>query len=423
MKALFAKYWPSVLLPVACALSFPAHGKDDATSKSPPGFGGPDAVENQIADDARPISALVKERLTDPWFEWKKGLQEERGLSFGVDYSSLLLTADRSAGSDNASAGMLRFFGSWDLVGRGTPNTGALVWKVEHRHRYGSVSPNGFGLGELGYVGFIGAPWSNQGTRLTNLYWRQRFSEGKATFVGGYLDVTDYVDTFVGGSPWTGFANLAFSTGSASIFLPNDATLGGALGAMVTDNVYMIGGITNAFSDPTDPFDDSFDRLFNDNELFKSLEIGWTSSQQRIYQDNTHVTLWHVDDSIAAGAVEGWGTAFSHVRHLDDHWMPFIRGGYADDGGSLLQKSLSVGFLYQDQPGADLLGIGLNWGEPNESSFGPGLDDQYTAEVFYRIPVTQQIAITPSIEYIKDPALNPDNDSIWIAGVRVRLAL
>mgnify|MGYP001822823376 FL=1 len=140
-------------------------------------------------------------------------------------------------------------------------------------------------------------------------------------------------------------------------------------------------------------------------------------------RDNTHVTLWHVDDSVAAGAVDGWGAAFSHVRHLDDHWMPFIRGGYADDGGSLLQKTISVGFLYQDQPGADLLGVGLNWGEPNESSFGPGLDDQYTAEVFYRIPVTQQFAITPSIEYIKDPALNPEYDSIWVAGVRARLAL
>ena len=297
-----------------------------------PGFGGPDAVENQIADDAKPISALTKERVADPWFEWKNGLQEETGFSFGVDYSSLLLTADGSTGNDNASGGMARLFGAWDLVGRGTPNTGALVWKVEHRHRYGSVAPGGFGLGQLGYVGVVGGPWSNQGLRLSNLYWRQRVNDGRATFVGGYLDVTDYVDTFVGGSPWTGFVNLAFSTGSASMFLPNEATLGGALGAMVTENVYVIGGLANAFSDPTDPFDDSFDRFFNDSELFKSLEIGWTSSQQRIYQDNTHVTLWHVDDSVAAGAVEGWGAAFSHIRHIDDHWMPFIRGGYADDG-------------------------------------------------------------------------------------------
>jgi porin len=413
--------WTASALGYSVLIFGPLALADDSVSGR--NFGGPDAVENVISDDAKPISALIKERVTDPWFEWKKGLQEETGFSFGVDYSSLLLTAEGSTGNDNASGGMARLFGAWDLVGRGTKDTGALVWKVEHRHRYGSVAPGGFGLGQLGYVGVVGGPWSNQGLRLSNLYWRQRFNDGKATFVGGYLDVTDYVDTFVGGSPWTGFVNLAFSTGSASMFVPNEATLGAAVGVMATDNIYMIGGLANAYSDPTDPFDDSFDRLFGDGELFTSLELGWTSSHERIYQDNTHVTFWHVDDSPDAGAVNGWGVAFSHVRHIDDHWMPFVRGGYADDGGSLLQKSLSVGFLYQDEPGADLLGVGLNWGEPNESSFGPGLDDQYTAEVFYRIPVTQQLAVTPSIEYIKDPALNPNNDSVWIAGVRVRLAL
>lgn len=400
-----------------------AYGETTSSFDEVPTFGGPNAVENVIADDARPISAVVKERVLDPWFEWKKRLQKDSGVSFGIDYSMLGLAASDSPGASSASSGLVRFFGSWDLVGRGTTHSGALVWKVEHRHRYGKVPPSDFGLGELGYVGFIGAPWSDQGTRLTNLYWRQRFLDGKATLVGGYLDATDYADTFVGGSPWTGFANLAFSTGSASMFLPNDATLGAAVGAMATNNVYVIGGLTNAYSDPTDPFDDSFDRFFSDGEFFTSLEIGWTSSQKRIYQDNTHVTLWHVDDSPDAGAIEGWGAAFSHIRHIDDHWMPFIRGGYAEDGGSLLEKSVSVGFLYQDKPGADLLGAGLNWGEPNESSFGPELDDQWTIEVFYRIPVTQQIAITPSIEYLNAPALNADEDDTWVAGLRVRLAL
>ncbi|MGD8557212.1 MAG: carbohydrate porin, partial [Chromatiales bacterium] len=341
-----------------------------ADSDTGSNFGSPDAVENLIADDAKSIPALVQERMLDPWFEWKGGLQERHGFSFGVDYSALYLGSDNSLGRDNASGGMLRFFGSWDLVGRGTRNTGAFVWKIEHRHRYGKVPPSGFGLGELGYVGFIGAPWSNQGTRLTNFYWRQRFMDGKATVVAGYLDATDYADTFVGGSPWTGFTNLAFSTGSASMFLPNDATLGIAAAGMLTDNLYLIGGITNAYADPTDPFDDSFDRFFSDSEHFVTLEAGWTTSQGRIYQDNTHVTFWHVDDSLLAGAIEGWGLAFSHVRHIDDHWMPFVRGGYAEDGGSLLQKSLSLGVMYQRNPGADLLGVGVNWGEPNESSFG-----------------------------------------------------
>jgi porin len=374
------------------------------------GFGGPDSVENTIADDTASASALVEARVLDPWFEWKKGLQVDQGFSFGLDYNGLYLGANNTVGKDKASGGIFRFFGSWELVGRGTPSSGALIWKVEYRDAYGDLAPSDFGLGPLGYVGFIGAPWNDQGTRLTNLYWRQRFMDGKATAIGGYFDVTDYVDTFIGGSPWTGFTSLAFSTGSASMFLPGDATLGLAGAGMLTDSFYAIVGITNAYADPTDPFDDSFDRFFNDDEHFKTLELGWTESQQRIYQDNTHVTLWHVDDSVAAGAVR-------------DHWMPFVRGGYAEDGGSLLQKSLSAGVLYQRSPGADLFGAGLNWGQPNESTFGSGLDDQYTAEVFYRIPVTQQFALTPNIEYIRNPALNPVDDSLWVFGLRARLAL
>lgn len=402
----------------------PKAGAEDTTaSSSAPLFGGPGAVENQIDTDAEPVSALMKERVLQPWFEWKTSLQEQTGLSFGLDYIGLYLGADNSAGEDKAAGGILRFFGSWDLIGRGSPNSGALVWKVEHRHRYGDVAPSDFGLGPLGYVGFIGAPWNDQGTRLTNLYWRQRFNMGKATVIGGYFDVTDYVDTFVGGSPWTGFANLAFSTGSASMFLPNDATLGIAAAGMLSDNLYAIGGITNAYADPTDPFSDSFSRFFKDSEHFATLEIGWTRSQERIYQDNTHVTLWHVDDSLQAGTNRGWGVNFSHVRHIDDKWMPFLRGGYAEDGGSLLQKSLSGGVLYQSEPGGNLLGVGINWGQPNTTTIGQGLDDQYTVEAFYRFQLTQQLAITPSIEYIRNPALNPNDDALWIAGIRVRLAL
>lgn len=394
-----------------------------ADSGEIPGFGGPGAVENQIDTDAAPAPALIKDRVLQPWFEWKASLQEQTGFSFGLDYIGLYLGADNSEGEDSASGGILRFFGSWDLVGRDTSNSGALVWKVEHRHRYADVAPSGFGLGSLGYVGFIGAPWNDQGARLTNLYWRQRFNEGKATVIGGYFDVTDYVDTFVGGSPWTGFANLAFSTGSASMFLPNDATLGIAAAGMLSDNLYAIGGITNAYADPTSPFSNSFSRFFSDGEHFATLEIGWTRSQDRIYQDNNHVTLWHVDDSVQAGTKRGWGINVSHVRHINNKWMPFLRGGYAEDGGSLLQKSVSAGVLYQAKPAGDLLGVGLNWGQPNETTFGSGLDDQYTVEVFYRFQLTQQLAITPSIEYLKNPALNPGDDSLWVGGVRARLAL
>ena len=71
--------------------------------------------------------------------------------------------------------------------------------------------------------------------------------------------------------------------------------------------------------------------------------------------------------------------------------------------------------------GQNLWGVGMNWGEPNESTWGSGLRDQYTFEVFYRINITQQLAVTPDLQWIKDPTNNPAEDSIWILGVRARM--
>ncbi len=387
-------------------------------------FGGPDAVENTIEEDARITGAVIKERITQPWFDWKANMQEDHGFSIGIDYSAVgLFSSEKGAsGDDNASSGMVRLFGSWDLVGRGTKNTGALVYKVEHRHSYTDVSVKDFGF-DQGYVGFEVPPFSDQGGRWTNLYWRQRLNEGRATITAGLLDATDYLNVYALASPWTGFMNFAFSTGSASMFIPNDATFGLAGGAMLSDNLFLIGGIVNAWTDSTKPFDTVGD-FFSENEYFTSIELGWTRSQGRIYQDNMHLTYWHVDESIPAETPGGWGVAFNYSRSLDnDRWMPFIRGGYADEGGTLLQKSLSAGFGYNAFGGRDQLGVAFNWGEPNEDSFGPGLDDQFVFETYYRWQLTEQFAITPDIQYLKDPALNPDYDSLWVFGLRGRLAL
>ena len=385
-------------------------GMDDQS----PRFGGPNAVENQLRNDAE----IDRPTIFEHWFDWKAELAEKHGLSFSIDYSAVYLGASESPGDDRASSGMVRFFGSWDLVGRGTKNTGAFVWKVEHRHAYTDVAPSGFGF-NLGYVGLFEPPFSDQGLRWTNFFWRQRWKEGKVTVLAGFLDATDYVDVYSLASPWTGFLNFAFSTGSQTIPVPNDAALGVAAGAMLTDNLFLIGGLVDSNADPTE-FWQGFDTFFNNNEYFKSIEIGWTASQDRIYLDNVHLTLWHADERVEGATPSGWGANISWTKHVGGRWLPFVRAGWADDGGSLMQKSVSVGFGYQKNPGKNLLGFGLNWGEPSESTWVPGLDDQDTAELFYRWQVSKAIAITPDVEYLINPALNPDTDSIWVLGLRVR---
>lgn len=388
-------------------------------------FGGPDSVGDVIADDRAPSEPVIRlpalEQARKDWFEWKDRVQEEHGLAFGFDYTGIILGASESIGDDRASGGILRSFGSWDLLGRGTANTGAFIWKVEHRHRYGDIPPNAL-ASSIGYVGLFEPPFSNQGLRFTNLYWRQRFSGGRASIIGGFLDTTDYVDTFALASPWTGFMNFAFSTGTTTIPVPDDATLGIAGATMLGKSFYVIAGLTNANSDPKSPFSE-VDSFFSDNEYFTSVELGWTAEHSRIYLDNAHVTLWHADSRDKAGVPSGWGAAFSVVRYLGGRWMPFVRGGFAQDGGTFMEKSVSFGVGYDVVPKRGLLALGFNWGQPNKDTFGPGIGDQYALELFYRLQVTEQFTVTPDIQFIGNPALNPSEDSIWVVGLRARLAI
>jgi porin len=189
---------------------------------------------------------------------------------------------------------------------------------------------------------------------------------------------------------------------------------------MLTDQFYIIGGFADSNADSTDPFE-GFDTFFNNREYFKTLEFGRVTSRDRFYLDNTHVTFWHADERDAAGVARGWGVNFSYSKSFNEKWMPFFRGGYADEGGTLLQKTLSAGLGYHWGGNNSLLGLGFNWGQPNEDTFGPGLDDQYTVELFSRLQVLRNLQITPDIQYIRNPARNPEASSSWVFGLRARL--
>jgi porin len=405
----------SCLLAVLCILTFTVQAAEPTTDNRVRPLLSTDEVENQITMD-RKANPLYQSRLFAPIKEWRNGVAERTGFNWSLDYSAVFMGVSDSPGEDSAGSGMVRFFGFWDLVNRGGPNKGSLNWKVEHRHKYTNIPVSGLGFAS-GYVGLFEAPFSDQGTRLTNLYWKQYFAEGKWAFVGGFLDATDFVDVYLLASPWTGFNNFMFSTGSAAMDLPNDAALGVAAGGMVSGNLYIQAGIADANSDPTEPFDN----LLKDSDFFKWVEIGFTPGQQKVYFDNLHITFWHIDERLN-GTLDGWGINASWQRWIDDTWLPFIRGGYTEDSGSLLERSITVGVGYQPVPMRGVIGFGFNWGRPNETSFGD-VDDQYTTELFWRYQLTTELAVTPSIQYIKDPALNPAEDSLWAFGFRARLVL
>ncbi|WP_299476975.1 carbohydrate porin [uncultured Roseibium sp.] len=397
-----------------CSAIAKAEDVDDVLS-------GPDATPNVLATDDAEKPDILNVDIQNRFDAFKKTIKDNIGLNFGIDYNALGYVASSSLSKYNNGSGSLRFLGTWELFDRGGPNTGKLVFKVENRHSYGKVAPTAFNA-EIGYAGLVSSVFSDQRWRTTHLYWQQNFFGGKGVAYAGFLDVTDYTDVYALASPWTGFSNLAFQTGSGTIGGLPDGAFGGMIGGFLTSNIYASASIADANADATD-ISKGFDTFFNDFETFKTVEIGWTSGARRLFIDNAHVTFWQIDERTGAATPDGYGVNFSVTKGINDRWLPFLRGGWAHNGGSLYEAALSIGLGYQRVPGRDLLGIGLNWSRPNENTFGTKLNDQFTLEVFQRLQVTEGLQVTPSIQVIKDPALNPNEEAIALFGMRARFAL
>ena len=90
--AMSARLGAFCLVGILC-IADPGAAANSETPTATADFGGPDAVENQIADDAQSVPALIEGPVLQPWFDWKASLQERTGFSFGLDYIGLYLGA------------------------------------------------------------------------------------------------------------------------------------------------------------------------------------------------------------------------------------------------------------------------------------------------------------------------------------------
>jgi porin len=415
------------LLSIALMTATIARAQDKSAYDENPEFGGPSSVGAALKDDNRAPATgdFVKDGMPG-WFAAKREMMEQNGFAYGLNLATLYQGANEALGEDRAWGGIVQIPMSWTVLNRGKKNTGAIIFKAENRSKISTeLAPQDFGIQGVGAASIVGTQFGDKGWILTNLYWQQTLQEGSMKFVVGQIDNTDFMDTYGLVNPQTAFMNLSFST-NPTIGIP-DQGFGVGFGSLLGDNFYVAASLMDAAGDPANP-GDSVDQFFNEGEYFKHVEFGYTLSADRIYFDNIHAVYWESDEQAkTTGESAGSGWTLSYARFIDDKYMPFLRIGDSDGGGgALLEKMVTAGLGIYNGESGELFGVGLSYGEASEDpvgGFGSDLDPQYTAEIFYRFQLSQHLAITPDLQWIKDPVLNPEENSIFIAGVRLRLAL
>lgn len=380
-----------------------------------PAFGGPNSPEGQLEEDDRVKEPAFRFPAVydafQPWRDWKRKQNDKHGFQLTGHYSTLYQGASKSInGEDKASGGVFRTTAKWTVLGRGTNDTGSLVVTIDNRHAFRDIAPAAL-ASEVGYIGVTGTLYSDIDWAVVNLNWQQGFNDGNTGLMIGRYDPSDYMNILGYTNPWTSFSNLAILLDPSVTF--GDSSWGVGAGHWINDQYYVLGGVNDANGALTDNLE-FFD---GGSEFYKWAQAGWSPSKADRYLKNVHLVGWHVDAREEAGTDSSQGLALAANWTFDGKWMPFARAGWSEGASPIYNKSATVGLLRKFKYRSDIAGIGLNWGDPPDDS----LREQTTIEAFWNFQFAQNLAFTPSVQLLLDPAHNPDDNEIWITGLRARL--
>jgi hypothetical protein len=374
-------------------------------------------------DDSPKSSWLRFPSPLQPWSDFKQQVMlQQYGLMIGgsegilgQDFSSSLTNTRDTVGQKfTLNVGQ-------QLLWKETPEALLIDMVVEDRGPVGTeFAPLQAGL-MTGSSTATAPTWGDFNLGVTQLYLRQSLFNNHFQWTVGKLFAPNYVNPYPFFDDNRQYLNQIFTT---SVTIPVPLRGFGAVAAWFPGDfgLYLKGGVYTVYSDDTGFTADSF---FNKPQYFRHLEIGWsalagsgTPIQARGPMDvnNLSVTLWNKDaEENGPGAAHGVALNANYL--IRDNVMIFARGGWSE--GWQLEKNVNLGFGWRPNlEYSDLFGLGGGWAQPSNPSFR----DQYIFEAFYRFQLTTQLAITPDVQWILHPALNPNAGSLWVASLRARVA-
>ncbi len=398
-------------------------------SEQEPGFlpeDNPGSIIEELEKDAQRKDYLFQfpgvDKMLKPWYDLKTDLYERHGARFGISYTIFYQKASDHVGpEDDAASYDLNIDGAWTCRGRGTGSPTTLGFAVLRRDSLRTDIPPLTLFTQIGSLYSTGAGYSEADASLSELWLQQKFRNNFGDFgfrMGNIFPITAY-NYFPFKNFRTDFVDFNHVS-NATIPLP-DYGLGAFVMYRPRPNVYLRLGAHDANAE-VGKF--GFDNW--EGELFTIFEAGFDPGFMprepgRPPFGDIHVSIWHQDELDEAGDDDGWGIAGAAMQRFG-RFTPFLRYGYADGGanGPTPAKHMAnVGLVIDGIFGQanDRIGVGYTWSDPADQA----LDDQSTIDAYYRVQVTPEIAVSPTLQVIFDPVRNPDEDTVYVWGIRSRI--
>lgn len=341
-------------------------------------------------------------------------LDDATGVRIGTAYTMLFAHASGGPGDRYGGAGDFDLMTSWTAIGRGTPNTGRLVFDIEDRFEIGSQTPNALGR-TIGTLNPVVNTFNDRGWVVRDAYWAQRLWDGQFRFLAGRADSTDYFGSHWMQSANNSFVNRIFSA-NAPIAGPGH---GPTAGLSIRPNdfpFYVTGGAANAYGQTTEIGLNTLDEW----TFFSFGEVGWTPTFEKFGRGRYTVSGWHIGERTLTGVPDDAGFSVVLDQELSKTIQVFARYGYADTAIINIRNYIQGGMGFRGLMGDpdDMAGVAFSYAEPRASD----AREEKVLEGFYRWQLTAFSQVSLGAQAIFDPANTTEQDVIGVFWARFRIA-
>lgn len=384
-------------------------------------------TEMEIQDQKAPYYRFDT-KVTQPWFDFKKRLNDSLGLKVSINYSSQFIGATSVINDGdpmNAASGIFDATLNWTFINRTKENNkGALIFWVDSRHLYyGDIAPHYFNL-TAGSALLPALKFNKWTFRALEFYYQQQLFNGRAGLAIGKIDMPDWF-TYNGLlHPMMHFSDLAFSVNPTVNW--SNPGLGIVAGGWLDKNKRF--GIQAGLNDiagdnlNSSNFLDFGTSGWQNGKFLKMIEFMYSPKGSPFFT-RMSATYWHSDELLASE--DSWfqtessqGFTLQGTWFINEKYAPVITFGLSDGKGANALTKLNISamhaWLFKNH---DMFAIGLNYTESTISGTG-----QYMSEIFYRFTLSKAFVITPSVKAVLNPALDINRTFLGYYGVRTRIS-
>jgi len=390
----------------------------------------------KVLDDIVPKpGSLFDIGMPNSYFQWKDKIYDKIGLKFGFSYQMLFQSASevKPNAYEQALGQWMGFMLKWTLINKGKKNKGGLVFSMFDRRALGNNAvPSNFGIVDVGGI-TTNVEFTHWTFAIENLYWEQWFSIGKHNlmFRVGNQVVTVLIDPFRFKD-----SRVSFSTGPFCFHptMPYPTFGFGAGFKWLPDEgsgLYIAGSLNDMNGDPNlMGFDWS---TVSRQEFFYGLEVGYNWKRSKDDYDHLHLILFYADERSTRNPdtmpnKAGGGFSVLGEKQID-RWVGFAKYTYntAQGGGvtgTFSNHTVITGLSYKNP--FNVRGeatIGFLYMNPIEEIFDEEARDQLGIEAYWRVSLTHNIWVTPGIQLVFNPTLNPGVDFVAIPQFKFRVAI